>query len=104
MSEIEITPKLICPICELANVLPEKTVCIQCKCHLYHKPFIAAFKKGLSAPGDRNPYPDQMGGRHDHVVTWSRSFRKYWYWQRGKDWQQVRMALFKTVPLRKEQQ
>ena len=75
----------ICPVCEFENE-PRETVCVRCRCHLYHNPFIGAFKKGFFSTDDKCPYPDHMGGRHGHVVTWSRSFRKYW--QRGKSWQE----------------
>jgi hypothetical protein len=48
------------------------------------KGFVAAWRKGREAAiaglslADC-PYPDKRGGIHRHVVTWSRSYRKYWY-------------------------
>jgi ribosome modulation factor len=44
--------------------------------------FIGAFKKGYQARQESKPrvppYQDKRGGRFDHIVTYSRAFRKYW--------------------------
>lgn len=26
----------------------------------------------------KSPYPDKRGGQHFHVITWSRTWDKYW--------------------------
>jgi hypothetical protein len=44
--------------------------------------FLSAYRKGRAAAKEGlpkiSPYPDLRGGRFDHIVTWSRSFHKYW--------------------------
>lgn len=45
-----------------------------------NRAFIGAYKKGYAAhqTGDECPYADRRGGRHDHVITYSRAFQNYW--------------------------
>lgn len=49
-----------------------------------NKAFIGAYRKGQAAHAagegrDSCPYQDKMGGRHDHVITYSRTFRQFWF-------------------------
>lgn len=49
-----------------------------------NKAFISAYKRGQQAfrDGTRRedcPYQDKRGGRYDHVITFSRTFRQFWF-------------------------
>lgn len=47
---------------------------------------LSAFWRGVRAAeaGDPvNPYPDHRGGKHGHVITFSRAYRGFW--QKGHD-------------------
>lgn len=46
----------------------------------YRKGRLAFREKGAAA---RCPYPDHRGGKHQHVITFSRAFQNYWH--RGVD-------------------
>jgi ribosome modulation factor len=47
-----------------------------------NRAFQAAFSKGYATGIDggmnKNPYPDYLCGRYQHIPTFSRAFRKYW--------------------------
>ncbi len=48
-----------------------------------NKAFKSAWWRGVYAyrNGDRStscPYEDLRGGRNGHIITWSRSFRRFW--------------------------
>lgn len=50
------------------------------------KHFLEAYNKGRKAALENPagqahelcPYPDYRGGKYDHIITFSRPFRKYW--------------------------
>ncbi len=48
-----------------------------------NRAFYGAYQKGYQAyqqqgQGARCPYVDKRAGRHDHIVTFSRAFTRYW--------------------------
>lgn len=46
-----------------------------------NRAFLSAFWRGVRDAADGkhcNPYPDLRGGRYNHMVTFSRSFQKFW--------------------------
>lgn len=44
--------------------------------------FLSVYRKGREAAKNgqarKSPYADKRGGCFQHVITWSRSFQKYW--------------------------
>jgi hypothetical protein len=44
--------------------------------------FWGAYRKGykayLNGAPDECPYQDKRGGKHEHVITYSRAFQHYW--------------------------